>query len=139
MALRKGSHPRHKIKQLSTRLRKLTFPSSPIPIELARFAADAFDAYLSGKAQTLDAAFGVGTVRGAPRTLSKAKQRYALARKIYALRLAGRSWYEVENELRQDQGSLRRLYKDFKVPLLSRGIAQKLLRSAPTTPTTHKS
>jgi hypothetical protein len=66
MALPKEPDPREKIEELSRQLRKLTFPTSPITIKLARFAANAFDAYLSGKAPTLGVAFGIGTVKGVP-------------------------------------------------------------------------
>src|SRR5918995_2123474 len=65
MALRKEPSPRFKIKTLSKQLRKLSFPTSPISVQLATYAADAFDKYLSGEC-SLETAFGLGKKRGAP-------------------------------------------------------------------------
>jgi len=131
MPLRREPSPRYKIKALSNQLRKLSFPTSRISVKLATFAADAFDKFLSHQCSSLDEAFGLEKDRGAPRKLSKAKQHLALAREVFALRLANKSWYEIENALGQDIRALSRIYKPFKARLMSREILRKLNRSNP--------
>ncbi len=126
MPPRKGPSPRYKIKALSEELRKLSFPTSPIPVNLAKFAADAFDKFLAGNCHSLDEAFGLDKDRGAPRRLSKAKKHLALAKKIFALRLKRKTWYQIEDELDMEQRALRRIYKPFRVHLLSSKIASDL-------------
>jgi hypothetical protein len=126
MPLQRGSSPRYKIKILSKQLRRLTFPTSPITVKHATFAADAFDRFLSQKCNSLDEAFGLEKVRGAPRKLSKAKQRRALAMKIFALRLTRKTWYQIEDELGQDAGLLRRIYIEFKPRLMRRELLRQL-------------
>ena len=59
MALLQKSSPRYKLKTLAKQLRRLSVPTSPVSTDLARFAADGFEKYLSGKAKSLDAAFGL--------------------------------------------------------------------------------
>ncbi len=124
MPLRSEPHPRFRIKQLSGGLRKLTFPSSPIPLDLARFAANAFDKYLSGQARTLDAAFGLGRKRGTP---GWPRTRLKMAKAIYDLRKSGNSWSKVQKRLAShhfdtDLGTLKRTYKEFQVHLMSKSV-----------------
>lgn len=126
MALQRGRHPRYQIKALSSQLRKLTLPTSPISIALATFAADAFDKFLTGEYATLDEAFGVAKRSGAPRRLSKAKEHLRFAEEISDLRGKGKTWYQLEGELGMDAGALRRSYAPFKIALLSRRIGKKL-------------
>jgi hypothetical protein len=128
MPLRKGPSSRYKINSLSKQLRKLTFATSPISVKLAKFAADAFDKFLYGKCISLDEAFGLENARGAPRKLSKAKEHLTLARELCTMRLAGKTWYQIENELGQDQRALRRIYKPFRARLLSRELILELRR-----------
>jgi hypothetical protein len=66
MPLSREPSPRYKLKKLSKQLRKLSFPTSPVSVTLATFAADAFDQFLAGKSRTLDAAFGLQKKRGVP-------------------------------------------------------------------------
>lgn len=122
MPLRREPSPRYKIKVLSKQLRKLTFPTSPISVKLATFAADAFDKFISGEFHSLDEAFGITKDRGAPRNLSVAKKKLAIARKIFALRLAGKTWYQIENEMGVDQRALRRDYAPFTIRLMRRKV-----------------
>ncbi len=129
MPLQRALSPRYKIKALSKQLRKLSFPSSSISPKLATFAVDAFNKFLSGECDSLDAAFGVRKNRGAPRQLSTAKQHRALAKKIFALRLARKTWYQIEEELDLDQRALRRIYAAFKVHLMSRNLLLTLKQS----------
>jgi hypothetical protein len=138
MPLRRGASPRFKIKNLSEQLRKLSFPESPISIDLARFAANAFDNFLSGKCNSLDEAFEVEKGRGAPRKLSTARKHMALAKKIADLRLAGKTLYQIEDELGMDGGAIRRLYKPFRARVLSRKIDLGLSRRAKDDPTPRK-
>jgi len=77
---------RAKLQELVKQLRKLSFPSSPIDVEDAQFVASAFERYLTGKAKTLDAAFGLAPKRGAPRKNAKHE---AIARKVDKLRKEG--------------------------------------------------
>lgn len=128
MPLRKGRHPRYKIKQLSKSLRKLSFPSSPISIGLARFAADAFDKYLAGESRTLDAAFGLSKKRGVP---GWPKERLKMAQDIYKLKMAKKSWSKIKEELSKrypdtDLGTLKRTYKEFRVSLMSKSVLKDL-------------
>jgi hypothetical protein len=128
MPLRRDKHPRYKIKALSKRLRKLSFPSSPIPLELATFAADAFDKFLTGQSPTLNAAFGLSKKRGAP---GWPKTRLKMAKDIYKLRKEEKSWSEVQKELASryndtDLGTLKRTYKEFVVHLMSKSVWKRL-------------
>jgi hypothetical protein len=85
MPLKREPSPRYKIKVLSKQLRKLTFPTSPISVKFATFAADAFDKFLTGKSRTLNAAFGLQEKRGVP---GWPKARLKLAKAVYVLRKA---------------------------------------------------
>lgn len=128
MPLRRDKHPRYKIKTLSKKLRKLSFPTSPIPVDLARFAADAFDKYLTGEC-SLEAAFGLG---GKPGVHGQPKARLKLAKAVYALRKANHSWNGVLDELSTqgfgflDLSTVKRTYKEFYVRIAARNIAQSL-------------
>jgi len=129
MPLRTEPNPRYRLKQLATQLRKLRFPSSPINVRIAHWAADAITHYLSGKAKTLNAAFGLRRkrgVRGQP--LSRAR----IGKAIHQARRAGYSWDTVQSKLQEqgygvlDTGAMRRIYREFRVRLASRDIAQTL-------------
>lgn len=133
MPLRRGPHPRYKIKELSKQLRKLSFPISPISVSLAKFAADAFDKYLTGQYRTLDAAFGLSKKRGTP---GWPKMRLKMAEDIYNLRKDGKSWTKVQKELASryndtDLGTLKRTYKEFRIHLMSQSVL-KLLKTEPS-------
>lgn len=138
MPLRREPSPRYKIKALSKQLRKLTFPASPISVNLATFAADAFDRYLSGKC-SLESAFGLGRKRGVP---GWPKARLKLAKVVYALRRAGHSWNSVLDELSKqgfgdlDLGTVTRTYKEFKVRLMARDVALTLSQDSDLYPPT---
>ena len=129
MPLRRGPSARFKIKVLSQQLRKLTFPTSQISVKLARFAADAFDNYLSGNARTLDAAFGLAKKRGVP---GWPKARLKMAKEVYALKKANKSWSQVQQELERqgykdtDLGTIKRTFKEFRVPLMAKTISESL-------------
>ena len=128
MPLRQEPSPRYKLKKLSKQLRKLSFPASPVSVKLAKFAADAFDKYLTGTC-SLEAAFGLG---GKPGVHGQPKARLKLAKAVHALRKAGHSWNSVLDELSEqefgdlDSGTVKRTYKEFKVRLAARDIAQTL-------------
>ena len=81
---------------LVVQLRALSFPSSPVSIDLARFAADAFEAYLGGAEQTLDKAFGLAKGRGAPATATAGH--LEIARRILRMFIAQQSWRDIANE-----------------------------------------
>lgn len=126
MSLREAHSPRYKIKQLSKQLRTLSFPTSSISVSLAKFAADAFDSFLTHKCKSLDEAFGIAKGPGAPRKLSVAKEKLVRAKAILSLRTAGKTWAEIEEELGVDQRVLRRDFKPFKIRLISRNIGRAL-------------
>jgi len=129
MPVRTGPSPRYKIKALSKQLRTLTFPKSPISVNLATFAADAFDSFLAGHSPTLDAAFGIGKRRGAP---GWPKARLKLAKEIHVLRIAGKSWSRVQDELERrgykgtDLSTIKRTYKEFRLHLMSKDLWQSI-------------
>lgn len=129
MPLQRGSSPRYKIKTLSKQLRKLTFPTSPISVNLAIFAADAFDKFLAGNSRTLDAAFGLLKKRGVP---GWPKARLKMAKEIYALRKSGKSWSQVQGALERrgykdtDLGTIKRTFKEFRLHLMEKELWQIL-------------
>jgi hypothetical protein len=128
MPLRLDKHPRYKIKALSKQLRKLSFPTSPISVKLAMFAADAFDAFITGRSPTLDHAFGLSRKRGAP---GWPKVRLQIAKEIYLLRKARTSWAKIQKALESrysdtDLGTLKRTYREFRIHLMSKSVGQLL-------------
>jgi len=103
-------------------LRRLKFPSSPIPVPLAKFVATAIEDYLCSPAKTLDAAFGLGAKRGRP--VSKTTEHEALAQRVFDLRMDGKSWKEIADILSKsrtngepDIRTVRRIYAPHFVPL----------------------
>lgn len=121
---------RAKLAQLVEQLRALTFPSSPISIDLAQFAASAFAAYLDGEHSTLDKAFGLTRGRGAPASATAAH--LDIARKILGMQLAEKSWNDVyETAAKEswpvtDARELRRIYKAFEVKVMSEELSRRL-------------
>lgn len=128
MPLKQEPSPRFKLKALSKQLRKLSFPTSPVTISLARFAADAFDKYLTGSC-SLETAFGLGKKKGAP---GRPKARLKLAKAVHALRKAGHSWNSVLNKLPKeglrdrDSGNVQRTYDEFKFRLIAHDLTLTL-------------
>lgn len=119
--------PRVRLTRFAEQLRKLSFPSSPISIALATFVADALDRYLSGDSESLDAAFGLTPRQGRPRDLEKHD---AIAREIHAMKLEGKSWRDIADELNQcgvsDERTLRRIDNEFKVGLMAEDVWRQL-------------
>lgn len=127
-------------------LRDLSFPSSPVSVEIARFAADAFAAYLDGGEQTLDKAFGVARGRGAPATATAGH--VELARKMVQIirnislrksawiadsvtpsTLAWRAIFQAaldEDWSVTDESELRKIYKRFASAAIGESIARRL-------------
>lgn len=128
MPLSREPHPRFKLKKLAKQLRKLSFPTSPISIELARYATDAIEKFLSGECKSLDAAFGVAPKRGAP---GWPKERVKMAREIFKMRCAGKSWHDIERTLKVERVTLRRIYSEFNVRLRSRELVRQLKSEMP--------
>lgn len=130
MPLSREPSPRYKLKKLSKQLRKLSFPTSPVSVTLATFAADAFDKYLTGTC-SLESAFGLGRKKGVP---GWPKARLKLAKAVHALRKAGDSWSSVLDKLSKqefgylDLGTVTRTYKEFKVRLMARDVARDVAR-----------
>jgi hypothetical protein len=93
---------------------------------LAHFAADAFDQFLHGKCDSLDEAFRVAQKGpGAPRKLSLAKNKLRQNKKILAMRLAGKSWYDIEETTGIDKRVHTRDLAPWKARLLSREISAR--------------
>lgn len=134
MPLRGAPSPRYKMKSLSKQLRTLTFPTSPISVDLAQFAADAFDSYLSGRSRTLDAAFGLKKKRGAP-GWPKARRRMAAI--VYELKKAKKSKSQIQAELQRrgfrdtDWSTIKRTYQEWRLRLLRVGVGKLLSQPDP--------
>jgi hypothetical protein len=81
-------------------------------------------AYLSGHADSLDAAFGVSQVakRGAPRR----RATEAKLRRVLKLRLARKTWAEIARVVGGDERELRRLYTSRRPQLIAEEIAMRL-------------
>lgn len=97
---------------------------TPIRPAWADEAQAAIQAFLSGEAETLDAAFGLKPEqRGAP---GYPQRNEDIARKIYELRKAGKSWLDIGNDdyFKKKYGvtdlrTLRRYYAEHRIALLS--------------------
>lgn len=123
-----------RLQEISSHLRGLLSLQpweSPIPHELATFAADAIDLFLSGKAPSLDAAFGVIRARGRPPRQDKERDRMTLV--ASRLRDAGKSWLEVMDELgeqfpnrEEDERTVRRWYVERLDQLLAKELSDEL-------------
>ena len=102
---------REKLKRFVSELKSQEFPISTISIDLAKFVALALEDYLNGNKKSLDAAFGLTPNRGVP---GYPKIRKDTARKILQMRIKGKSWKKIANELPgQDERNLRRYFKEF--------------------------
>jgi len=147
------SSTREKFARFAEQLRKLSFPSSPISVDLARFMADALEDYLakcqeydrlicenpeSAKSDgvvvrpplpTLDAAFGLAPKRGRP---SDPNRNESIARHIFALRLEGKTWPEIVGIVndpfgpQRDESDIRKIYRAHRVTLMTEEISRRL-------------
>lgn len=140
MALQRGPHPRYQIKALSQQLRKLSFPTSPISVDLARFAADAFERYLAGECQTLDAAFGLsmklstvsegkesplplrGTGLRRPRVTDDQRKEFA------RLKTLGRSFESIRKKMGLSRSSLDRMNAELRAAIGTRNRSSEDVR-----------
>jgi len=117
-----------KLRMMSEQLRELSFPASTISLDLAAYVADAFDAYLQGRARSLDAAFGLTAKRGAPST--RLAEHKAIAAEILAMKREGKSWVDITEALQScgisDERELRRLYVVHRVEVVSKAIVEGL-------------
>lgn len=108
-----------------TEPRKHRAKQAPKPIAWASFCADSVDRYLRGDAKSLDHAFGL-VPRGAPR---KVDEHRAIAREVFNMRIAGKSWGEIANDIAANNGTvtdertLRRIYREFLVEFLADEIS----------------
>lgn len=121
---------RNLLAALVVQLRTLSFPTSPISTDLARFAADAVAAYLNGVQPSLDKAFGLVKGRGAPTSAST--EHREIASRILQMQCAGRSWNEIYEAASADgwpvtdERELRRIYSKFKGNAMSDELSRRL-------------
>lgn len=124
-----NSDTREKLADFARRLRKLSFPTSPIPVDLTRFVAGAIESYLCGQYPSLDAAFGLTPKKGRPRKL---QEHEAIARDIFLMRLANKPWKDITDAMVAkgskitDERTLRRIDEEFFIKLGSEEIARRL-------------
>lgn len=124
-------HPetKAKFKIFAANLRRLSFPTSPISIDLAKFIASGLERYCDGNATSLDSAFGLTAKRGAP---SNDGKREEIARQIFSMRLARKSWKQIAADLAaqdvgvNDERTLRLYYREFLVMLMSEELCRRL-------------
>ncbi|MCD4517253.1 hypothetical protein LRP76_01400 [Burkholderia pseudomallei] len=131
---------------LVLQLRDLSFPSSSVSLDLARFAADAFAAYLDGEQPTLDAAFGVKVDGRQRRSSNRTERNERIAMRIFQLREveprrtggAAPTWDEVcdvierEERLEKplDSKELRRLFGVYRGEIVQKMAARLTVRMA---------
>jgi hypothetical protein len=124
-----NSDTREKLADFGSHLRKLSFPTSPIPIDLARFVADAIESYLGSHSPSLDAAFGLTPKRGRPKKL---EEHEAIARDMFHMRLANKSWKDIcdamvaKGSKITDERTLRRIEEESFIKLGSEELARRL-------------
>jgi hypothetical protein len=118
---------REKLKEFASQLKRLSFPSSPISIELAKFVEVALENYLDKKAKSLDAAFGLNPKRGTKgyrRDFNRKR-----AEQIMRLRLDGKSWMDIANNLGgkdgipKDEREIRRIADEFMIEIMAEEIS----------------
>jgi hypothetical protein len=91
--------------------------------------AAAISAFLTGKCKTLDQAFGTKPVASRGRKRSACVD--VRAREIFALKLTGRSWKSIADELGADERELRRIYGPRKNHLIADEITRRLDKKPP--------
>lgn len=118
-----------KLAQFAEQLRKLSFPSSEISMDLVAFVTPAIDAYCTGHAKSLDASFGLTPTRGAP---GNPGQQEEIASRIFLMReIERKKWGEVFDQLSKencsvvDERALRRIYKKHFVNLMSKELTRR--------------
>ncbi|MET0013046.1 MAG: hypothetical protein ABW088_05280 [Sedimenticola sp.] len=110
-------------------LEGLSFPSSPISLELAEFVAGSIRDFLNGDASSLDKAFGLTPRRGAP---GNPEKRRAIAEELLALRDTGMSWKDIADQFHMqdrdvtDERTLRAYLSEFYGDLISDSLIKRL-------------
>ncbi|WP_031437029.1 hypothetical protein [Methylobacter tundripaludum] len=117
---------KEKLETFASELRKLSFPTSPISIELTDFVATALEGYLENKTDSLDDAFGLNSGKknaGYAHEFNRTR-----ARRIIDLRFAGKTWNQVADELGgkdgipSDEREIRRIADEFMIELMAEEI-----------------
>ena len=80
------------LRELERQLKLLKHPTSPISENLAHWAAEGIERYLSGNESSLDAALGLRRKPGRPKETEKQRQK---ARLTEALRDQGKTYREI--------------------------------------------
>lgn len=120
---------RDKLSQFAEELEGLSFPTSPISLELAGFVASSIRSYLSGDQKSLDAAFGLGKKRGAPGDQEKRRN---IAKDVFLMKLEGNSWKQIADTLSEqgcdvsDERTLRRYLDEYLNDLMSEEVNKRL-------------
>lgn len=121
-----------RLQQLVNELEELTFPSSPISMDLVKYTVESLKDYLSDNAksaQSLDAAFGITKKRGAP---GDPQKRRDIARTVFDMQLKGKPWREIADEISlrggdvTDERTLRRYLDEFTDELIAEVLCNRL-------------
>ena len=116
--------PREKLRAIGEQLRKLSFPTSPISMELVEFLTGGIESYLSEKHPNVDRALGLTHGPGAPR--SKQNAHIKLAAEIWWRRIEGQtSWHDILDGLQKSKNPVLRRYSNSD-PRVLRGICKKV-------------
>jgi len=97
--------------------------------DTAEWLAGALNKYLSGDAPSLDHAFGLIAPKQRPK---KTEEHVALARRILAMKLEGKSWKDIVDTLATDGASvtdprsLKRIYDEYEIPALADELCRRL-------------
>jgi hypothetical protein len=113
-----------KLARFVDELKKQSFPTSTISLNLAEFVSSAIERYLEGKTKSLDAAFGLTPKRGVP---GFPRRRKDLAMEILKARLRGSSWKEISDKFpNHDERRLHRVYGEFKDQVFAQELIDRL-------------
>ncbi|MCQ8128571.1 hypothetical protein [Methylomonas rivi] len=117
---------REKLSRFYSELRKLSFPTSPISMELVNFVTTSFERYFENDKKSLDDSFSLKPKRGAKRLprdfhLERAKR-------IIRLQNEGKTWIQVVDELAgkdgmpSDEREIRRIAERYRVEIMAESI-----------------
>ncbi|NVK19768.1 MAG: hypothetical protein HWE30_13800 [Methylocystaceae bacterium] len=123
---------KQKLKEFVEQLNSLSFPSSPISMELVEYVSESFRKYIDKEKRTLDQAFGLTGNRKKPR---KKELHFQIAKIIHQSKKEKKTWKEILDLIPTDYGSgdtpdkreLQKLYKELKPEIETEEIVQAIL------------